>query len=73
MNTTRAILTLAILLPTSCPTRTPRKISIIVRADKPGARINPAMWGVFFEDINGSGWRASPNWSRIVRLNFQTR
>jgi alpha-N-arabinofuranosidase len=23
-----------------------------VRADQPGARINPAMWGVFFEDIN---------------------
>lgn len=23
-----------------------------VRVDQPGARINPAMWGVFFEDIN---------------------
>src|SRR4026207_817720 len=23
-----------------------------VRADQPGPRINPAMWGIFFEDIN---------------------
>lgn len=28
----------------------PARISI--RADQPGADINPAMWGVFFEDIN---------------------
>jgi alpha-L-arabinofuranosidase len=26
--------------------------SIVIETDKPGARINPAMWGVFFEDIN---------------------
>jgi len=26
--------------------------TIIVQTDKPGAHINPAMWGVFFEDIN---------------------
>jgi alpha-L-arabinofuranosidase len=26
--------------------------TIEVQADKPGAKINPAMWGVFFEDIN---------------------
>src|SRR5258708_33793170 len=26
--------------------------TIIVETDKPGASINPAMWGVFFEDIN---------------------
>lgn len=25
---------------------------ITVQVDRPGARINPAMWGVFFEDIN---------------------
>ena len=25
---------------------------LTVETDKPGARINPAMWGVFFEDIN---------------------
>ena len=25
---------------------------IEVQADKPGANINPAMWGIFFEDIN---------------------
>ena len=26
--------------------------TITVQVDKPGAKINPAMWGVFFEDIN---------------------
>jgi alpha-L-arabinofuranosidase len=26
--------------------------SITIHADQPGAKINPAMWGVFFEDIN---------------------
>jgi alpha-N-arabinofuranosidase len=27
-------------------------VNIEVQADQPGANINPAMWGVFFEDIN---------------------
>ncbi len=27
-------------------------VHVTVQADKPGAAINPAMWGVFFEDIN---------------------
>jgi alpha-L-arabinofuranosidase len=27
-------------------------VSITVRADQPGAKINRAMWGLFFEDIN---------------------
>jgi alpha-L-arabinofuranosidase len=27
-------------------------ITVAIQADQPGARINPAMWGVFFEDIN---------------------
>jgi len=27
-------------------------LSITVQANQPGARINPAMWGIFFEDIN---------------------
>ena len=27
-------------------------VTLNVQADKPGAQINPAMWGVFFEDIN---------------------
>lgn len=27
-------------------------VVITVRVDQPGAQINPAMWGVFFEDIN---------------------
>jgi len=26
--------------------------AIVIHADQPGAKINPAMWGVFFEDIN---------------------
>ncbi len=27
-------------------------VTITVQADKPGAKISPAMWGIFFEDIN---------------------
>jgi alpha-L-arabinofuranosidase len=27
-------------------------ITLTIQADKPGAQINPAMWGIFFEDIN---------------------
>ena len=27
-------------------------VKITVQADRPGAKINPAMWGIFFEDIN---------------------
>ena len=26
--------------------------TLTIHADKPGAKINPAMWGIFFEDIN---------------------
>ena len=32
--------------------------TITIQADQPGAKINPAMWGIFFEDINfGAAWR----------------
>src|ERR1700675_3286063 len=27
-------------------------VTLKVQADKSGLRINPAMWGIFFEDIN---------------------
>src|SRR6185295_16554770 len=27
-------------------------VTLKVQADKPGPRLNPAMWGIFFEDIN---------------------
>ena len=27
-------------------------MTILIQADQPGADINPAMWGIFFEDIN---------------------
>ena len=27
-------------------------LTLTVRADQSGAKINPAMWGIFFEDIN---------------------
>jgi len=38
----------------ACPvwTRAGEPITLTIRADQPGARINPAMWGIFFEDIN---------------------
>lgn len=38
-------ITFAILNAFAAPT-------ITIHADQPGAKINPAMWGVFFEDIN---------------------
>ena len=27
-------------------------VTLKISADRPGAKINPAMWGIFFEDIN---------------------
>ncbi|MET0553485.1 MAG: alpha-L-arabinofuranosidase, partial [Vicinamibacteria bacterium] len=27
-------------------------VTLRVQADRPGPRVNPAMWGIFFEDIN---------------------
>jgi alpha-L-arabinofuranosidase len=39
-----------LLLPLVAAAETPREIT--VEADRPGAKINPALWGVFFEDIN---------------------
>ncbi|HTQ51238.1 MAG TPA: alpha-L-arabinofuranosidase C-terminal domain-containing protein [Candidatus Acidoferrales bacterium] len=32
------------------PVKSP--VSLTIQAGRPGAKINPAMWGVFFEDIN---------------------
>src|SRR6267154_4134094 len=29
--------------------------TITVHTDQPGANLNPAMWGIFFEDINFGG------------------
>lgn len=40
-----------LLLSTALSTALPAA-TITVQADRPGAAINPAMWGVFFEDIN---------------------
>lgn len=48
MNT---ILTTALAL--TCATIWPAiAATVTVQADQPGAKINPAMWGIFFEDIN---------------------
>jgi len=53
MKTTPAIFVAAILLANPLPHAHPAdQVTITVQADKPGAKINPAMWGVFFEDIN---------------------
>ncbi len=46
MKRISSILIALALLPTL------RAATITVDVDQPGARINPAMWGVFFEDIN---------------------
>ena len=58
-----AVLSLAVLAIVACAGVAPiasspagsssgSPIIITVNVDQPGARINPAMWGVFFEDIN---------------------
>jgi hypothetical protein len=36
------------------PIHAQQKIRIDIAADKPYAKIEPTMWGVFFEDINFS-------------------
>ncbi len=53
------LLTLAVAGCTSAPGSAKRaplqQATITVQVDRPGARINPAMWGAFFEDINFGG------------------
>jgi alpha-N-arabinofuranosidase len=43
------VLALSLAIPTS---HSADAVTLTVQADKPGASINPDMWGVFFEDIN---------------------
>ncbi len=43
---------LAVVVASVSSLRAAEPVTITVRADQPGAAINPAMWGVFFEDIN---------------------
>ena len=47
----RSWLLALLLAATGCPAAFPAP-TVTVEVDRPGARINPAMWGVFFEDIN---------------------
>ncbi|MFO1514648.1 MAG: hypothetical protein U1F83_17350 [Verrucomicrobiota bacterium] len=51
MKLNRTIFVLAATL-TLTPALPAEPITLTVQADKPGAKINPAMWGIFFEDIN---------------------
>jgi alpha-N-arabinofuranosidase len=43
------VIALSVLFP-AAPFAAPSTLT--VQTDQPGARINPAMWGIFFEDIN---------------------
>jgi hypothetical protein len=45
-----------------------KEISII--SDKPGAEIQPTMWGVFFEDIN---FAAEPLSVNVLIIDFKNR
>ena len=45
-------LTSAIFFVVLCVSFCASAVTDEVQADKPGAKINPAMWGIFFEDIN---------------------
>jgi alpha-L-arabinofuranosidase len=52
LKTMKAKLTLLATFVCAFATATSGASSITIRADQRGAKINPAMWGVFFEDIN---------------------
>lgn len=43
---------IALIISTFTATAAESQVQISIQADQPGAKINPAMWGVFFEDIN---------------------
>lgn len=45
-----ALLSLCVWIAIPIHSAEPTKLT--VRLDQPGARLNPAMWGIFFEDIN---------------------
>jgi hypothetical protein len=49
-RTATALLTLCLWSGATVHSAEPAKLT--VRLDQPGARLNPAMWGIFFEDIN---------------------
>ncbi len=51
MQTKRFLLLLLLALGAAVP-RPVSAATLTVAVDRPGAAINPAMWGVFFEDIN---------------------
>ena len=42
----------------------PATPTLTVQTDRPGAKINPAMWGIFFEDINLAACTLS--WSKTA-------
>jgi alpha-L-arabinofuranosidase len=49
-----SLLFILLLVPffTNCNIKAQKVLEISVQSDKPGSEIQPAMWGVFFEDIN---------------------
>jgi hypothetical protein len=48
--------------------------TLTIHADQPGAKINPAMWGAFFEDINfGADSGLYAELVKIAALNFPNR
>jgi alpha-L-arabinofuranosidase len=47
-----ATLVAFVAMSTASSARAAEPVTITVNMDKPGAKINPAMWGAFFEDIN---------------------
>jgi alpha-N-arabinofuranosidase len=48
---TPAALLLSLLAATALAAADPA-VTLTIQADKPGAKISPTMWGIFFEDIN---------------------
>ncbi len=50
--TTKNFLAVAAATALSLPALSNGAITLTVNANQPGAKINPSMWGIFFEDIN---------------------
>src|ERR1044072_7429250 len=53
MNSKRFSLLLAgVMLSVVTATPASEPLALTIQTDRPGPRINPSMWGIFFEDIN---------------------
>ena len=71
MKKLHLLATLALAVASIAPVSAQRQLT--VQANKPGAVIQPTMYGIFFEDINfGADGGLYAEWWRTGRLNSPT-